>query len=839
MNKRTELLAPAGDWDSFAAAIENGADAVYLGGKLFNARQFAGNFDNEQLKRAIDYAHVRDARVYLTMNTLISDSELKQAVHFTEEAYIMGIDGIIVQDIGFAGLVRNIFPDLDLHASTQMTIYNLEGVKLLEQLGFKRVVLARELSIEEISHIAKNTQLEIEVFVHGALCISYSGQCLMSSMIGGRSGNRGKCAQPCRLPYELVEASSGKKAAFHSKGYLLSPKDLSSIEQLAGIVDAGVRSLKIEGRMKSAEYVATVVRIYRKYLDGIEASQHVHDECIKHVSREDLRDLAQIFNRGGFSTGYLRGKNGKDMISCEKPKNWGIYLGEVLSFDRNSRLCRIKLSEDLSIGDGIEVWNNEEGESPGTVVSEIIVDGRNVSSAKKGQIAMIGRLKGNIFKGNRVYKTSDKKLLDKAKETYAGKGIRRTALRGRVCIHAGKPVEFYVADMDGNEVAALGEALPEPAINRPLEKERVVEQLCKTGGTPFEFAAIDVNLDEGLSIPVSELNNVRRRALNGMEKKKISLFERTMSKESIEKKEKLICFSGNRRKSTRDMKVSVLFYSVYDSINYSKLSADRVYLPFKGFLNEGAIETTRILKAGGIEVFVWLPSVTRGNYDHLIESRLEDVVKAGIDGILAGNPGSIGYVRRFPGIKACGDYSLNSFNSFTLEELSGLGISGATLSLELSMDQIGSLREISGLDKEAVVYGKIPLMTSEYCPVGSLAGGHSGSRECSGACALGEYRLKDRKGMEFPVLCDCIDCRSIILNPNALFIPDSLDRIKDSGVDMVRINITDEKPDEVYEILNLHRDIIREGQSAMDRYGDLIASIKAKGFTKGHYYRGV
>ncbi|MCL6560488.1 MAG: U32 family peptidase, partial [Firmicutes bacterium] len=325
MDRKVELLAPAGDWEAFLAAVENGADAVYLGGKLFNARQFAGNFDAGQLKTALDYAHVRGVRVYLTMNTLIADSELRQAVEFAESAYIMGIDGIIVQDTGFAGVLRKLYPGLDLHASTQMTVYNLDGVRALECLGFKRVVLARELCLDEIRYITENSSIEIEVFAHGALCVCYSGQCLMSSLIGGRSGNRGRCAQPCRLEYELV-GPDGRAVAAEGK-HLLSPRDLCLLGHLPRLAAAGVRALKIEGRMKSPEYVATVVRVYRQALDRFFA--HPEDFA---PTDEELRELAQIYNRG-FTPGFFLGDQGAAYQSYARPNNRGCPVGRVTAVD--------------------------------------------------------------------------------------------------------------------------------------------------------------------------------------------------------------------------------------------------------------------------------------------------------------------------------------------------------------------------------------------------------------------------------------------------------------------------------------------------------------------------
>jgi len=440
MNKKIELLAPAGNLESLKAAIENGADAVYLGGKMFNAREYAGNFDNEQLKEAVHYAHVRGVNVYFTMNILISDDEMKQAVECAENAWLAGVDGIIVQDIGFASVIRNYLPDLSLHASTQMTIYNLEGVEKLEKLGFKRVVLARELPFEEIKYIAENTGIELEVFVHGALCICYSGQCLMSSMIGGRSGNRGKCAQPCRLPYELVESgkiNNSEKVVKSCGRYILSPKDLCLVSELDRLAYSGVNSIKIEGRMKNAEYVATVVRIYRKYLDkaliDIDSIRE-KDEAFSadnkdtfSVDNKDMKELAQIFNRGGFTSGYFKGKQGRDMMSYEKPKNWGLYLGKVQNYDSKRNAVTLRIEEDIGIGDGIEVWNGEN-ESPSTIVSEILMNGNRVQRSLKGNTVTISSVKGKIKKGDRVYKTSDSELGKAARKTFENNFQRKVPL---------------------------------------------------------------------------------------------------------------------------------------------------------------------------------------------------------------------------------------------------------------------------------------------------------------------------------------------------------------------------------------------------------------------------
>jgi putative protease len=833
MDRKVELLAPAGDWDSFIAAVENGADAVYLGSKQFNARQFAGNFDAEELKRALDYAHVRDVKIYLALNTLILDSEMETALELAQEAYSSGIDGIIVQDIGFARLLKKVVPGLDLHASTQMTIYNLEGVKILESLGFKRAVLARELSLKEIEYISKNTSVEIEIFIHGALCISYSGQCLMSSIIGGRSGNRGKCAQPCRLPFE-VAGGIRENNKQQMKGYFMSPKDLCTVSLLGDIVDTGVRSLKIEGRMKSPEYVATVVGIYRKYLDRLCEGEKIN------VTGEDNKRLLQIFNRGGFSTGYLKGKSGAGMMCFEKPKNWGVFLGRVVSYDRARKLVGIKLEDYLEVGDGIEVWNGED-ESPGTVVSRMECRGKGVSASEKGEVVYVGNIYGRIDKGNKVYKTSSRALNAAAKESFSGKSTRRIGLECKVIIRKDAPLVLLVKDEAGNEVEVHGSITPEKAVNKALTKERIIEQLNKTGDTPFVFSHVDVQIDENLALPISEINNIRRRALEEMENKRTVKKAVALPDNIDEIVRDLLHFPGNSRNMKTQPHISVFFYNWDKRYNPSVLEhADRLYLPFGSFLDPENLKFLEKYREGNCRIFAWIPSVTRGNYDSLVRDKLSMIVEWGIEGILLGNLGSIQMCAgKYPGLKVFGDFQLNVLNSFSLEEMYNMGLDGISLSVELNMSQINSLRDVKGLNKEVIVYGRIPLMTSEYCPVGSVEGGFGPESRCKGSCRKGNYYLKDRKGAKFPVLCDRIDCRSVILNSNIIFVPDSLDRISKAGIDSVRLNVFDESPEKLEKLLEMHRDIISRGQDRIKNYEELVGEVEMEGFTRGHYQRGV
>ena len=833
---KIELLAPAGDWEAFLAAVENGADAVYLGGKLFNARQFASNFDIERLTEAIRYAHVRGVSIYLTMNTLMSDEELWEGIDFLKEAYLAGIDGVIVQDLGFAKIVKHLFPDMPIHGSTQMTIYNLEGVETLNKIGFERVVLARELSLEEIKDIAKNTSTEIEVFVHGALCISYSGQCLMSSIIGGRSGNRGKCAQPCRLPFELVEKESGKAVAGKKGAYLMSPKDLCSVQILNRLKDAGVKSLKIEGRMKGSEYVAIVTRTYRKYLDKY-VIKDVSNACGEYVVEDkDIMEVTQVFNRGGFSRGYFEGKLGSSMMSYEKPKNWGVYLGKVIAYDRPSLAIKLKLSTDILLGDGIEVWNGEE-QSPSTVVSGLEIKGKKVESAKAGEIVTIRNIKGNIAKDNKVYKTSDKKLNSAALESISGKFYRKVPIFGNLKININEPVHLTVKDDLGNNVTVIGSVLAEEALKRPVTKERVLEQMAKTGQTPFEFLEMDISIDENISIPISEINNIRRNALEQLELKRGLRYSRKLSKDFDEKEKSMMYFPGNVQNKDKKLLISACIYKFDENIDYGSLEIDRLYFPFSALLSKKAKE--RISNLKGKEVYAYIPSITRGNYDKLIRSRLSELMELGIEGLLVGNIGHINRDKYPSHINIIGDYSLNCFNSSSLEQLAQLGLNSITLSVELTLNQIRNLANIPGLSKEVIVYGRIPLMTSEYCPVGSIAGGFDSKTKCSAVCDKGEYYLKDRIGAKFPILCDKIDCRSTIFNSNVLLLEENIGKIKGAGVDIIRLNFTDETYGEMSDAVNLHKDLVAFGKKALESHREVIDRIKKLGFTKGHYFRGV
>lgn len=873
MTKKVELLAPAGNYDAFLAAVENGADAVYMGGKLFNARQFAGNFEEEDLRKALDYAHVRGVKVFLTLNTLILEDEMQQAVEYAARSYEMGVDAFILQDLGLAACLKSLIPDIPIHASTQMTTYDTDGVRALERMGFERAVLARELSIHEIGEICNNTGLDTEVFIHGALCISYSGQCLMSSLIGGRSGNRGRCAQPCRMYYSA--ARDGKNI---KNGYLLSPRDICYIDHLRELLEAGVNSFKIEGRMKSPEYVAAVTGIYRKYLNLLEQQRTGSGNSASvpwQVTGEDRQQLLQSFNRGGFSKGYLMGKTGPEMMAFEKPKNWGTFLGTVLAGDRKSDSVKIKLENTLGNGDGIEIWSGKAfEESPGGIITKIVLDGgKQVKRANPGDTVWVSVIRGNIQRGSRVYKTSDREMLDRAAETYT-RPTRKTGVKARFEMKAGQLPVLTLEDSEGNTVRAQGELFPEKALNKPLSQERVSEQLTKTGATPFKITQLDMDMDSNIVVPISELNNIRRKAAELLEEKRTATFRRQKPLQqnpayfpgNIQKapgnsqdspKSSAAVLTGwnrnceslsgncggmskkpNNLRNEREIKLSVMFYGFNKDLDFGNINAHRLYIPLNVLLNQdNAVKIKNSCPEK--EIFAYISAITKGRQSESIDRNIEKVSSM-VSGFLVGNMGTAVRLRRLLGdnTKLAGDYSLNLLNGSALYYLKSQGFTGAALSYELNLGQLESMDYPPEFEAELGVYGRIPVMTSEYCPVGGSVAG-AAPDQCKGVCKSGVFHIKDRKDAAFPVVCDCVDCRSTIFNSQILFAPELMADVRKTGLEYMRLSFVDESSEEICNTVNLYRSLTVGGKNLSGSEKAVVESIREKGITRGHLQRGV
>ena len=716
-----DLLSPVGDFECLKAAVQNGADSVYFGANLFSARAFANNFNLEELKQAIEYAKIRGVKTNLTLNILIKEDEFEDAIFLATKAYEFGIDAIIVQDLGLAEKLIEMFPDLPIHASTQMTIHNLNGAIQLEKMGFKRIVLARELSINEIDYICKNTNLEIECFIHGALCISYSGQCLFSSMIGGRSGNRGKCAGPCRLPYELLQ--DDKKI---DSGYLLSTRDLCGLEYIPSLIDAGVNCLKIEGRMKSPEYVATVTRIYRKYIDLASSNNpYIIDE-------NDKKELMQVFNRGMYCSGHFENTPNKNLVFKEKPNNMGLFLGIVEKYNKNKGYISLKLKEQINIGDTISL----ENESGSYTISELMEKSKNINETKIGQTVTIGRMKGNIKLGDKIYKLSSKQLSNNAKESYK-KENKKIPLNCKIIIKKLNPISIHITSCcdlplyKDLSITCKLECLPQDAKNRPLDKETIIKQISKTSNTPYEFKNIDITLDKNVFLPkLSILNELRRIALTNVENYALAKINRNITSNTS-------IISNNKNKTLDNMrtfvnmkteisqksntKISVLLNILNSDYDYSKLeNIDNIYIPLKYFTNK---KYEQILKtiSKKFDTYIYMPTVIKGNYKNLFYSNAENAVKKyEIKGFVVSNIGNIKLLNDlFQDInkyfKIIANYTFNVFNSNTVLELKKLGISKFTISPEADKTTISKLCDYGYLQKELIVYGNAPLLNMNYC----------------------------------------------------------------------------------------------------------------------------
>lgn len=792
---KVELLAPVGDWNCLKAAVQNGADAVYFGVEQFNARMYAANFNVEDMKQVIDYCKLRNVKTNLTLNTLLENCEFDNAVDLAKEAYKAGVDAIIVQDLGLAKYLIDNIPGLPIHASTQMTVHNLQGVLKLEKLGFDRVVLSRELSCEEIEYICKNCKVEIETFIHGALCICYSGQCLFSSVVGGRSGNRGKCAGPCRLPYELIsENAETHERKSIDKGYLLSTKDLCGIAYLPRLIQAGVKCFKIEGRMKSPEYVATVTRIYRKYIDMVLNN----DDFI--IDEKDINDLMQVFNRGGFSDGHLDSKHNRNLIFPEKPSNMGIYLGTIKKYNSNKGHITLQLEEDLELGDSISVSN----EASKYLVSELMIKNVNQKKVSANTEVTIGRMKGNIKVGDKVYRISSKALSDFAKASYDNCENKKIPLNCTVTIKKNTPISMEISTNKNtcyNElyssiyVKEISNMIPIDALKTPISVERVVKQISKTTNTPFSFENITVLLDDGLYVPsISTLNELRRTALEKVEQEILSRAKRTLLDLS-KKSKKSITYTPN----VKNPEISVLFRQLDLDFDYTKLDKEKItniYVSLELFISK---KYSKIISyfSDNYNLYIYVPSIIKTNYKNIALSTIEQaVIIYNIKGFIVSNIGDFELLKKYSkDYEFIGNYTLNVFNNNTMEEYRKLGLSRITLSRELNQELIKEMLANANINTEMIVYGNLPLMASSYCFLGET---NKCYPDCGTNCKKNnKYYLKDRLGFNFRVVPNSIETVTLICNSKTLSVS-----TKDLPVNFVRLDILNESINEINEAVD-------------------------------------
>ena len=775
-----ELLSPVGDLDCLKAAVQNGADCVYFGASNFSARAFASNFDDLEL--AINYAKIRGVKTNLTLNTLIKNDEFEDAYNLAKKAYELGIDAIIVQDLGLATRLIKDFPDLPIHASTQMSIHNLQGTLKLQNLGFKRVVLARELCANEIEYICQNSNVEIECFIHGALCISYSGQCLFSSLVGGRSGNRGKCAQPCRLPYELVQ--NGNETI--DKGFLLSTKDLCGLDYIPFLINAGVTSFKIEGRMKTPEYVATVTRIYRKYIDlALSGNPYVIDE-------KDKKDLLQVFNRGLSSNGHLDKEPNKNLIYPIKPNNMGLPLGIIQKYNKTNGHITLKLQEELYVGDCIST----QKENGSYNVSELMVKNKNIKIGNIGNLVTIGRMKGNISVGDKVYKISSKVLKDNALNSFKTEN-RKIPLNIKLFIQNNKNISAvvnscYKYDLYKNlNFEYTSNIIPNTSINKPLDKDTIIKQFSKTNNSIYKFKKIEIILDDNLFLPISSLNDLRRTILENIEKQTLDKIKRTSN----------CCYTpivSNASNLKNNYKISLLLNDLNLEYDYSKLDGvHNLYIPLKFFVNKNYENILNVLNKK-FSTYIYLPTIIRANYRNLFYDNIVNTTKKyNIKGIVLSNISNFMLIsdlyKSNKNLELIANYTFNIYNNETINKLNELQISRYTVSPELN--KLSILNLYGNPQKELIVYGKIPLMNMNYCLLGKS---NKCYPNCNSLCTnKNRYFLKDRLGLHFDIVPDNIQTVTTIYNCKTLSICPT-----DFNLDYARIDILYENIDEINNIIN-------------------------------------
>lgn len=799
-----ELLSPAGSMESLKAGIQNGADAIYLGGSSFGARASATNFDNDELIEAVKYAKLRNVYIFVTVNTSIKETEVEELISYTDFLYKIGVDAIILSDIGVAEVLRKRYPNMELHASTQISAHSLNDVLELKKVGFNRVVLARELSIEEIKEICDNVDIDIEVFIHGAICISYSGQCLMSSMLGDRSGNRGRCAQPCRQSYKLINKTTGKIIDVNGN-YLLSPKDLCSIENIEKILDTGVKSLKIEGRMKRPEYVAVVTSRYRKTIDNYINNKITDD---KKALKEDLE---AIFNRK-FTSGYLMSKNGSDIINLDKPNNVGVKVGEVLSFNSKKNKLKIKLSGRLSKGDGINLG--------GGSIGRIIKNGEIFDFGVAGEIIEIDFVK-NIKSKTPVYKTSDKLLVDNANKSFI-EGIenKKINLKCEIFIKVGQKAKFILENIE-----VYSDEKIEKANDKEAEIDKIIEKLCKTGGTPYKFVFDNIFVDKDVFVPVSVLNNLRRKAIEKYEEYKLDFSS------------KRIIYSYKNFSYLKDKKVfnGKITLKVHKNSQLDKILENP---DISEYIREIYTEDFTLLeeyynkfKTIGINLVYSALGVIRNEEYSILEKYLSKINNEIFNKVQISTWGSKNFFKSKFGTKKFNiDTYFNIYNSYSLRFFEKyFDAEDITISQEINKFEIKSLLNKSkekNANVDMIIYGHTRAMLTEYCAMGVLTKDCHKDRRCA-ECARSDYILKDMENREFRLFQD-IFCRTEIRNHTTLDLRENINEIFELGVDRVRLDFTYEDSDMVYRILKECVEYLKYSKK-----------FNYKNVFKGHYINSV
>lgn len=787
MNKKVEILAPAGSFECLVAALKSGADAIYVGGDKFGARANANNFSLDELKQAIDLVHLHGKQLYLTVNTLLKEQEICEELYeYLAPLYEHGMDAVIVQDLGVLQYIREQFVDLPIHASTQMTVTNLLGAKFLEQQGVERVVTSRELSVSEVGEIARETNLEIESFVHGALCYSYSGQCLFSSMIGGRSGNRGQCAQPCRLPYEVDGRSD----------YFMSLKDICTLHDIPDLIEAGVYSFKIEGRMKKPEYVASVTSMYRKYVDlYLKKGRKGY-----RVSEEDLDLLRDIFNRGDFHGGYWKQHNGKEMITQGKPNHTGVPVLQIV--EQNGRIVRGKALKLLRKGDILEI--SEKGDNY-TLGKEYRV----------GELVELSLRKGVVLKkGISLYRTRNQWLIESI-YTKLEENKLQEEITGTLILMVGANAMLNLEWQDCY-ISVEGEVV-QKAEKAAAKKDKILQQIQKTGNTPFRFAALECMMDEDIFIPVQQLNQLRRDGLLQLEQELVSRYRRialvknkiVKEYEALEREEQIPMTVYVETREQLELILEVpIFRKIYMDANvFGKVWKNKM------------LETyVRRIHSLGKQAYLVLPHIFRNDTIKLYKDSFQNLLDAQLDGIMVRNLEGFAFLKDqgYTG-EILLDHHVYMYNNSAVRFWERNGASGMTDALELTAREI---KGISQNNMELVVYGYTPNMISAQCIKKT-------KDKCTHATDI--IKIKDRINKEISVKSCCDYCYNVVYNtcPTCLF--DEYFELQMLAPRSLRISLTIENKKEVERVI----------EAATKFYYEKTNDLTEIETTKGHFRRGV
>ena len=806
-----ELLAPAGTMENFMAALESGADAIYLGGKVFNARAHAANFGIDELREAVRLAHILDVSVYVTVNILIGDTELKDLEQYIKDLDSIGVDAIIVQDLAVAEIAKRVAPNIHLHGSTQMTAATLDAVRFYESLGFTRVVLARELSLKEIQHICKHCKAEIEVFVHGALCVCYSGQCLMSSFIGGRSGNRGACAQPCRLPYELLD-SKGESVLPKHEAYLLSPKDLNYSEHMNELVAAGVTSFKVEGRMKKVSYVRQVIGTYREILD--EASIHENQR----------KALASGFNRG-FSTAYLEDTVGRQMMTVVAPNHQGKPIGE--SYTKKGEVY-LSLTEPIEQGSLVKILQSNGSvtyytvDDEWTCVSDTLYKGRPAEGLAVGQLYLASTPKNAKSRGLQDF-------------------TRKYDMSVYLSVGSNGETNYteLTAILDsGLSVTVTNEYVPAIANKVPTSLEKVTEQLGRLGNTLFRLSYVDIP-DGPYMWPASVLNALRRDAVTALETALITHHVESWQALQVTgdvdydfKAQQELSYDTCPMISARVDEIEGVKAAISGGAQKIVFGGDRLSrTPYALSIYD---EVARLCAQSDVICTFATPRVVKDDEVEAYKHTLEAIVQAHPDSISIHVPQALLWLRELGYTGAIeADTGLNIFNTPTLHFWEQLHISCVNPSQELTLKQITELAKHSHVPIETMIHGYTEMMISEYCAIASFVG--TGSKvNCPMSCVKESYSLKDRKGEIFPIRTDPY-CRMHIMNSHEMDMRAYVPMLLQKGISILRVDGRHMKPSYVKDIVSQYVGIAMGTMEAPPKKID----SQGESITRGHYFRGI